>query len=472
VRISVVGLGKLGSPLAAVLASKGHTVIGVDLNPAYVAAINDGRGPIREPGLDDLIAANRAHLTATSDYTQAVHNTDLTIMVVPTPSEANGFFSMKYALAAGEAIGKALKTKNGYHVVSLASTVMPGCTGGQLLPEIENASGKNCGVDFGLCYNPEFIALGSVIRDILNPDFILIGESDPRAGQVLEDLYATVCQSSPKICRMNFVNAELTKISVNTYVTTKISYANMLAEVCEKLPGADVDVVTGAMGLDARIGRKYLKGGLGFGGPCFPRDNVAWSALARSKNCPPLIAEATDQINRHQAARLAEKVTARLPKGASAAILGLSYKAGSNVIEQSPAIALALHLIELGTSVIVHDPEAMDHTRQTLGNRVSYAASMEDAIAQGDFILLMTGWDEYKRLSPEHFKGRARRPVILDCWRMLNAEAFKDVADIMHLGYGEASTSATSPASPLAADLSGAKRIAGKAHRARTPARD
>jgi UDPglucose 6-dehydrogenase len=233
---------------------------------------------------------------------------------------------------------------------------------------------------------------------------------------------------------MSFVNAELTKISVNTYVTTKISYANMLAEVCEQLPGADVEVVTAAMGLDARIGRKYLKGGLAFGGPCFPRDNVAWSALARSKGVSPLIAEATDHINRHQAVRLAKKVTARLPQGTSAAILGLSYKAGSNVIEESPAIALARHLVDLRTPVIVHDPQAMENARAVLGNTVSYASSMEHAVQQADFILLMTGWDEYKRLSPEHFRGRNRRPVILDCWRLLSAEAFKNVADVLVLG--------------------------------------
>jgi UDPglucose 6-dehydrogenase len=433
-RISVIGLGKLGSPLAAVLASKGHTVIGVDLNRAYVNAINEGTGPVRETGLDALIAANRERLSATSDFTKAVHGTELTIMVVPTPSELNGFFSMKYALAAGTEVGKALATKKGYHVVSLASTVMPGCTGGELLPAIEAASGKKCGQDFGLCYNPEFIALGSVIHDILHPDFILIGEFDARSGQTLADLYATVCQSNPKICRMSFVNAELTKISVNTYVTTKISYANMLAEVCEQLPGADVEVVTAAMGLDARIGRKYLKGGLAFGGPCFPRDNVAWSALARAKGVSPLIAEATDHINRHQAVRLAKIVTSHLPEGAKAAILGLSYKAGSNVIEESAAIALARHLIDIGTPVIVHDPQAMDHTRAVLGNTVSYAASMEEAVQKGDFILLMTTWEDYKKLSPEHFRGRARRAVILDCWRMLQAEAFRGVADVLLLG--------------------------------------
>ena len=460
-KVSVIGLGKLGSPLVAVLASKGHTVIGLDVNPDYVAALNAGRGPVQEPGLDELVFANRARISATQDYLKAVHETDATIIVVPTPSESNGFFSMKFALAAGEEIGKALKTKKAYHLVSLASTVMPGCTGGELLPMLEKHSGKKCSVDFGLCYNPEFIALGSVIRDMLNPDFILIGESDPRAGQFLEDLYATVCESKPRICRMNFVNAELTKISVNTYVTTKISYANMLAELCETLPGADVDVVTEAVGSDARIGRKYLKGALGFGGPCFPRDNIAWASLARSKGVLPLLAEATDQINRHQAERLAKKVCDRLPRGSSAAILGLSYKAGSEVIEQSPAMALAQTLIERGTPLVVHDPLAIKLARPVLGDKVTYAASMEEAIKKADVILLMTAWPDYKRLTPVMFAGRARKPVILDCWRLLAAEQFADVAEVLVLGKGEE----LEPARPLAGnhvDMSGVKNLTAK----------
>src|SRR5581483_7420326 len=147
------------------------------------------------------------------------------------------------------------------------------------------------------------------------PDMILIGESDKRSGDILEELYSGVCESNPRIQRMNFVNAELTKISVNTYVTTKISYANMLAEVCETIPGADVDVVTGAIGCDTRIGRKYLKGALGYGGPCFPRDNVAFSAMARANGVPALLAEATDKINKRQVPRLADAILARMPKG-------------------------------------------------------------------------------------------------------------------------------------------------------------
>ncbi|HYT93579.1 MAG TPA: nucleotide sugar dehydrogenase, partial [Gemmataceae bacterium] len=272
-KISIVGMGKLGAPMAAVMAHKGHTVVGVDVNPDRVAAVNRGRAPVEEPGLQQMIDANRERLSATPSYAEAVLATDVTFIMVPTPSDPDGPFSLRFVLGAAEQIGAALRLKPAWHLVALSSTVMPGSTGGALLPALEKYSGKQCGPDFGLCYNPEFIALGSVVRDMLNPDMILIGEFDARCGAILEELYTGVCDSHPRINRMNFVNAELTKLSVNTFVTTKISYANMLAEVCETLPGAEVDVVTSAIGCDTRIGQKYLKGAMGYGGPCFPRDN-------------------------------------------------------------------------------------------------------------------------------------------------------------------------------------------------------
>jgi UDPglucose 6-dehydrogenase len=219
-KLSIIGLGKLGSPMAAVMAHKGHTVIGVDLNPAFVAAMQQGRAPVNETGLAEMIHGNRERLSATQSFEEAILGSEITFIIVPTPSGADGTFSVKYVLDAVEQIGAALRKKSEWHLVALCSTVMPGATGGQVLPALEAHSGKKCGVDFGLCYNPEFIALGSVIHDMLNPDMILIGESDARSGSLLEKMYKGMCDSDPRIQRMNFVNAELTKISVNTYVTT------------------------------------------------------------------------------------------------------------------------------------------------------------------------------------------------------------------------------------------------------------
>jgi UDPglucose 6-dehydrogenase len=433
--------------MAAVMIHKGHAVVGVDVNPAYVAAIQEGRPPVNEPGLAAMITANRDRLSATGDCTAAVLATDATFIMVPTPSESDGGFSMKYVLSAAEKIGAALRRKPDWHLVVLSSTVMPGSTGGELLPALEAHSGKKCGRDFGLCYNPEFIALGSVIRDMLNPDMILIGESDPRSGEILEKLYTGVCDSNPRIQRMNYVNAELTKLSVNTFVTTKISYANMLAQVCERLPGADADVVTSAIGCDSRIGQKYLKGALGYGGPCFPRDNVAFSALARATGAPALLAEATDQLNRRQVPRLAEIIRSRLPKGGTVGVLGLSYKPDTEVIDESQGLDLAKYLASTGVHVVVYDPAALENARRQLGDAATYAASAADCARQADVLVITTAWPEFKRLTPADLKPGERRPAIVDCWRILPADLFANLTDYLRLGYGGADTSADADAS-------------------------
>ena len=221
----------------------------------------------------------------------------MSLLLVPTPSDDRGAFSNEHVLAAIDEIGRGLATRDGYHVVVVESTVMPGSCASELIPALERASGRRVGENLGLCYSPEFIALGSVIRDMLEPDMVLIGESDARSGEMVERLYAGVCENDPPVRRMSLVNAELTKIAVNTYVTMKISYANTLADMCERLPGADVEAVTDALGLDTRIGRKYLRGAIAYGGPCFPRDNKAFAALARDLGTTPLLAEATDSVN-------------------------------------------------------------------------------------------------------------------------------------------------------------------------------
>jgi len=432
-KLSIIGLGKLGSPMAAVMAHKGNQVVGVDLNPAFVEAIQSGLPPVNEPGLPEMIQANRDRLTATLSYEEAILASDATFIIVPTPSGEDGRFSMRFVLSAAEKIGAALRKKSGWHLVVLSSTVMPGCTGGELLPALEEHSGKKAGVDFGLCYNPEFIALGSVIRDMLRPDMILIGESDARSGKILEDLYTAVCESNPRIQRMNFVNAELTKLSVNTFVTTKISYANMLAQVCDTLPGADVDVVTTAIGCDSRIGQKYLKGALGYGGPCFPRDNVAFSALARAHGVPALLAEATDALNRRQIPRLADAILARLPEGGTVGILGLSYKPDTEVIDESQGVGLARHLLGLGVRVMVYDPAAMQNTRAALNGSVEFASSAAECAGKSDVVAITTAWNEFKQLGAGAFKPGA---TVLDCWRILSRATLSAEMTVLYLGEG------------------------------------
>ncbi len=268
------------------------------------------------------------------------------------------------------------------------------------------------------------------------PDMLLIGEFDQRAGDILEALYRTVCRNQPAVARMNFVNAELSKISVNTYVTTKISYANMLAEICEKVPGADSDVVGAAIGLDTRIGRKYLKGAVGYGGPCFPRDNVAFSRFAELQSVDATLAKATDQVNRRQVARLAERVAELTPAGETIGILGLSYKPDTEVIEESQGVMLATHLLEDGFRVVVYDPAAMDNARRVLNGRIEYAASMEECAAKAAVLVIATPWKQFRSLGPQHLRKAHQRPVVVDWWRILPEADFEKAAEYVACGRG------------------------------------
>jgi len=433
-RISVVGLGKLGACIAACFAHKGFTVVGLDVNPRTVELVNRNEPPVLEPGLAELMHQAQGRLRATADYREAVQATDVTFIMVPTPSEANGRFSLKYAKEAAQALGEALADKAEYHLVVLTSTVLPGSTEFGILPILEAASGKRCRQDFGLCYSPQFIALGSVIRDFLYPDLVLVGESDPQAGEQLAGLYKQVCSNDPAVARMSWANAELAKISVNTYVTMKITFANMLAALCEQLPGGDVDVVTAAIGLDTRIGTRYLKGAVGYGGPCFPRDNLALAYLARELGQPATLAEATDAYNRTIVGRLTNKVRSYVPPGGRVAILGLAYKPDTNVIDEAQGLKLAEALVEAGYRVVVYDPIALDSAHRVLGERVSYASSLDEVTRGADMVVIANPDPSFRELKLEAAPGGAR-PVVLDAWRLLRRELESD-AGLAYLPVG------------------------------------
>jgi UDPglucose 6-dehydrogenase len=431
--ISVIGLGKLGACIAACFAHKGFEVIGADVSAKTVELVNQGKAPVTEPQLTEMMAGAHERLRATQDVAQAVIDSDVTLIVVPTPSTPEGGFSIDYVVEAARSIGRGLKAKKGYHLVVLTSTVLPGSTEYGMVPVIERESRKQAGKDFGVCYSPEFIALGQVIKDFLNPEFLLIGEQDERAGKLLAETYLAVCNNTPTIARMNLVNSELTKISVNAYVTMRISFANMVATISEQLPGGDVDVVTGALGLDTRIGSRYLKGAVAFGGPCFPRDNQALAYLAGQLGQSGALSEAVHAYNSSSNQRLADRVLEVMPKGGSVAVLGLSYKPDSNVIDEAPGFLLAKNLVESGATVKVHDAMAMDSVRRVLGDKVTYAATAEEAIAGSDVVVITNPDKAYAALQ---LASIPRSTIVIDAWRLLRKQA-GDSPNYVGLGLGD-----------------------------------
>jgi UDPglucose 6-dehydrogenase len=235
---------------------------------------------------------------------------------------------------------------------------------------------------------------------------------------------------------MNAMNAEITKLAVNTFVTTKITFANMLARVCERLPGADADTVSAALSLDARIGGKYLKGAIGYGGPCFPRDNLAFSFLAQQLGASAALAEATHHANRQEVCRLASLVRSKRPNDGTVGILGLSYKPDTDVVEESQGLLLAQVLATEGIPVTAYDPAAMNNARRILNGSVRFVDSLDTCVEQADVLVITTPWEAFRYLEPTLLQREGPRRVLIDCWRILNLDLVGSVVDYIALGVG------------------------------------
>ena len=437
--ISVFGLGKLGCSMLACFANKGWNVIGVDINEGFVDKVNREISPIYEPDVDELIKVNSDRISATTDTEYAVINSSISFVIVPTPSTKDGNFSTKYVEAVVVGIGSILRTKDEYHLVVITSTVLLGDME-IIVKLLEKTSGKKCSVDFSVCYNPDFIALGSVVRDFTNPDMILIGESDNKGGSILESIHRNLVDNNPNIHRMKLHNAELAKISLNSYCTLKITFANILAEICENLPGGDVNVVTNAIGDDARIGRKYLKGGLSYGGPCFPRDNRAFVYTATKFGVKNVLADKTDDINNYQRCnRMPTKIIEILKERNTneIAILGLTYKNDTTLIEESAAISIIRALSTEGINIAVYDPAGMDEAKMEFKSmpNVKCTISIKECLEGKSVCFIATPWDEFKDLTPDDFLNAMKEPTIFDAWGLYNFSEENGI-DYRQIGQG------------------------------------
>ena len=434
-RLSVVGLGKLGAPLLAVLAARGFNTIGIDKNQKFVESIKNLIAPVLEPQLQELLNAHSERISATTSLEVAIAESDATFVVVPTPSDENGRFSLRYAQKALEEIGHCLRKKNAWHLIVMTSTVMPGACMQELVIALEKTSNKTSGKDFGFCYSPEFIALGSVVSDLLNPDMCLIGEFDAKSGDYLADIYRQMIENEAPIKRMNIVNAEITKIALNSYVTMKISFANTLAEICEQFDGGNVEITSQAIGADSRVGTKYLKGALGFGGPCFPRDNTAFARMANDVGCNALLATATHEINDRQVARLSAKLASCVAPGSRIGVLGLAYKTGTPVVERSQGMEIAVELAQQGFEVTAFDSLAQPVAADFGSATVTVASSANACVVDCAAIVLALP-------EPGHIEATnsvcADKPVIvLDCWRALDPDTIGESIEVMAIGVND-----------------------------------
>lgn len=334
----VVGCGKLGAPLVASLADVGHKVVGIDLNPNLIKSLSNFEVTWNEPGLQELLKENSSSIKFQDKYAGAYKNAEITFIIVPTPSLPSGDFSNEYVLGTIKEIAKELSVeKISNHLIVIVSTVMPGSTSGIIKETLEqNLTMKNHQIK--IAYSPEFIALGSVIKNMHYPDLVLIGESNPGDGDLLEEISLSVARNSPQVFRLTNEEAEIAKIAINSFVTTKISFSNQISEICERTAGASAAQVLRAIGTDTRIGNSYLTAATAYGGPCFPRDNRAFAKYANDLGFRADLALATDSINLRQAERLISNVKSLLGEKKNICVVGLSYKPDTDVIEESPSI--------------------------------------------------------------------------------------------------------------------------------------
>ena len=434
--ISVVGLGRLGLCLAACLAEKGFAALGVDVDENVVAAVNRGMSPVVEPGLDALIARHGgANLRATLRHRDAIEETGVTFVLVATPSNGDGSFSNRHVEPALRALGGALRASSKEsHLFVISSTVMPGACESSFIPLLQESSGRRLNQGFAVCYDPEFVALGNVINGFLQPDLVVIGESNAQAGASVEAMHRQMCENNPAISHMSIVSAEIAKVCLNAYITLKISFANSVANLCERIPGSDVDAITGAIGADRRISPYYLRGGPSFGGLCFPRDVQAYMALAGKYGVQADLMRAVEQVNQAQDRHLLELVLREMAhtEKKTVGVLGLAFTANTPVVTESSAVKLIAELLQEDVHVVAYDPLAIENTRALFGNKVDYADSAASCLAQAGVCVITLRSPELKQ-AVETFVP-AHTLTVVDCWRIINVARLDRSVSYIALG--------------------------------------
>ncbi len=428
--ISVFGLGKVGLTLAACLAASGHRVMGVDVDRSRIESINNKTVKCDEEKVFSRIKDSKDRLLATNNSLKAVLETNLSIIIVPTPSNVLGGFSLKYILEACEAIGKGLREKETPHVVSVMSTVFPQSSNQFIIPKLESVSGKKIGDELGYCYNPSFISLGNVVNGIELPDYMLLGEMSSWSGDLVKKAHLAMIPKTTPIMRMSLVGAEITKLASNTHDTMRASFANMLMEVCSETPGANVDHITQAM--SHHVGMRFFKGAVPFGGPCWPRDNRALSLFLETIGISSNMSRCVDHFNDEHGKYILRKILEVSPIDSKIGVLGLAYKSGTSFIERSYGIDLVRWLLAEKRSVIVWDPLALDEAKVILDDQVKYAYTGNECVEEASTIIIV---NDLKEISEINWSCGGQKTVI-DCWRLLGASQQKLIGRYIPLGFG------------------------------------
>ena len=416
-KITIIGTGYVGLVAGACLADMGNDVICIDNNIEKLEKLRNGVIPIYEPGLEELVKSNvlENRLSFSDDIDSAVKKSQVCFIAVGTPQGEDGSADLQYVFNVAESIAKSI---NGYKVIVDKSTVPVG-TAEKITEIIKN----NTEHPFDVVSNPEFLKQGNAVDDFLYPDRVIIGSNSDKATLIMQEIYSPFFRTGNRIIVMDVKSAEMTKYAANSFLATKISFMNEIANLCEKV-GADAEMVRVGISTDNRIGNKFLFPGLGYGGSCFPKDVKALIKTGLENGCPMNIIQSADDTNKMQRNLFIKKITDRFGKNLSGkifAIWGLAFKPRTNDMREAPAITIIEALLEMGAKVKAYDPKAIESAKFIFGDRITYAKNSYDALNGADCMLLLTEWNEFRRPDFEYVKSLLNAPIIFDGRNQYNA---------------------------------------------------
>ena len=419
-KIAVVGTGYVGLVAGACFAESGNDVICVDNVAAKIRMLQRGKIPIYEPGLEELVRRNRqeGRLTFSTALPRAVRDATIVFIAVGTPQGEDGSADLKHVLGVARDVARAM---NGYKVIVNKSTVPVGTS-----DKVREVVRRETTHPFSVVSNPEFLKQGAAIEDFMKPDRVVIGAEDPRATELMLELYSPFTRTGAPIMVMDCPSAELAKYAANAMLATRISFMNEVANLCEAV-GADVDHVRKAIGSDKRIGSSFLFPGVGYGGSCFPKDVQAMVRFASEQQYDFRILQAVQDVNARQKTRLFAKMRSHFGqlKGKTIAVWGLAFKPKTDDMREAPSVPLVEALVAAGATVQAYDPEAMKIAQGLFGKRISYAPSNYDALKGADALAIVTEWNEFRRPDFSRMRTLMRSPVIFDGRNLFTPEQMK-----------------------------------------------
>lgn len=408
--ICVIGTGYVGLVAGTCLAEMGNTVICVDNNKEKLEKLRNGIVPIFEPGLEEMIKSNTSEnrLYFSDDLKASVEKSTICFIAVGTPQGEDGSADLKYVCQVAEEIGKAI---NEYKVIVDKSTVPVGTA-----EKVTEIIKKQTSHDFDVVSNPEFLKQGAAVEDFLKPDRVVIGSDSQHATKIMQELYAPFLRTGNPVIIMDVKSAEMTKYAANSFLAVKISYANEIANICEKI-GANAEMVRIGMCSDKRIGSQFLFPGLGYGGSCFPKDVKALIKTANENGCNADLISSADKVNKRQRLLFVEKITKYFGEDLSNktfAVWGLAFKPKTDDMREAPSITIIKALLEKGAKIQAYDPKAMQTAKYHFADKITYANSSYEALENTDALLLLTEWNEFRRPDFDKIKKLLKTPIIFD----------------------------------------------------------